>query len=85
VRTFFASAAAIDPRSGALEATLEEAEVKRSIAAGADEVVLAVDASKLEARAVAVSLDWDGIDILVSDLDPRDKRLAPYRDLARVF
>jgi DeoR family fructose operon transcriptional repressor len=85
VQTFFASAASIDPRSGALEATLEEAEVKRSIATGAEEVVLAVDASKLDARAVAVSLDWDGIDILVTDLDPRDKRLAGYRGLAKVL
>jgi DeoR family fructose operon transcriptional repressor len=85
VQTFFASAAAVDPRSGALEATLDEAEVKRSIAAGADEVVLAVDASKLDARAVAVSFEWEDIDILVTDLDPHDKRVAPYRALAQVL
>ena len=85
VTTFFASAAALDPRSGALEATLEEADVKCSIAAGADEVVLAVDASKLDSRGVAVGLDWDRINILVTDLDPADERLLPYRDLAELL
>ena len=85
VETFVASAAALDPVSDALEATLEEAEVKRSIAAGARTVILAVDASKLGARAVAVGLDWDRVDLLVTDLDPDDERLTPYRDLARIL
>ena len=83
-QVFFASAAAAAPEAGALEATLEEAEVKRAIAAVADEVVLAVDASKLGGRAVAVGLEWDRIDVLVTDLDPGDERLDPYRDLARL-
>jgi DeoR/GlpR family transcriptional regulator of sugar metabolism len=47
-------------------------------------VILAVDASKLGARAVAVALDWDQIDVLVTDLDASDSRLTPYRGLARV-
>ncbi len=63
VQCFFASAAALDPRSGALEATPEEAEVKRSIAAVSDRVVLAVDSSKLDTRAVAVDLCWERIDV----------------------
>jgi DeoR family fructose operon transcriptional repressor len=84
VRTFFASAAAVDPHVGALEMTLEEADVKRSIAAGAEEVVLAVDSSKLGAGAVAVGLEWDRVDTLVTELDPRDKTLAPYRKLAQL-
>lgn len=84
VSVFFASAAAVDPRAGALESTLEEAEVKRSIAAGAERVVLAVDASKLNVRGVAIGLPWDAIDLLVTDLDPADERLRPYRDLARL-
>ena len=37
---------------------LEEADVKRAIANGADEVILAVDSSKLERRATAVWLGW---------------------------
>jgi DeoR family fructose operon transcriptional repressor len=84
VDTFVASAAALDPGSGALETTLEEAEVKRSIAAGAGTVILAVDASKLTTRAVAVGLDWDRIDLLVTDLDPGDDRLMAYQGLARI-
>lgn len=81
VRRFFASAAAIDP-SGAHEETLEEAEVKLALARGADEVVLAVDSSKLDSRAFAVGLDWERIDVLVTELDPDDDKLRPYRHLA---
>lgn len=84
VHRCFASAAANDPQSGGLETTLEEAEVKRCIAAGAQEVVLAVDASKLDARAPALGLAWERVDLLVTDLDPSDERLAPYRDLAEL-
>ena len=84
VDTVFASAAAVDPDAGALEATLEEAEVKRAVAAGARQVVLAVDASKLGGRAVAVGLEWDRIDVLVTELDPSDRRLKPYLPLVRV-
>lgn len=85
VRCFFASAAALDLRSGALEATLEEAEVKRSLAAGADRVVLAVDSSKLGERAVAVGMEWERIDVLVTELDLNDDRLSPYRGLAELL
>ena len=67
-----------------LEATLEEAEVKRSIAAASSSVVVAIDASKLDARAAAVGLDWDVIDVLVTDLDPDERRLDPFRRLARI-
>lgn len=86
VRTFFLSAAATTPHSGALEATFEEAEVKRSLAAVADNVVLAVDSSKLGASGgLAVGLEWDRIDMMVTELDRDDDRLAPYRNLARVL
>ena len=85
VQVFFASSAALDPRSGALEAALEEAEVKRSIAAVSDRVVLAVDSSKLGARAVAVGLGWEHVDVLVTELDPNDEKLSPYRDLTELL
>ncbi len=85
VQVFFASAAAVDPTGGAFEMALEEAEVKRTIAAGADEVVLAVDGSKLAGRALAVAVEWDQVDLLVTDLDPGDERLAPYRGLAELL
>ena len=84
VGTFFTSAAAVHPQGGALEATLEEAEVKRCIAAGAKEVVLAVDASKLSDQAVAVALEWEQVDVLVTDLDPSDRRLKAYRGLGAI-
>jgi DeoR family fructose operon transcriptional repressor len=84
VERFFTSAAALDPAAGALEATLDEAEVKRALAAAAGEVVLAVDASKLDRRAPAVGIEWDRIDLLVTELDPDDRRLARYHGLADI-
>lgn len=81
VQTLFASAAAVSPSAGGLEATLDEAEIKRVIGAGAERVVLAVDASKLGGRGVAVGLGWELIDILVTELDPADERLAEYQDI----
>lgn len=79
VDVLFCSAAAVDPGAGALEATLEEAEVKRTIAARAGLVVLAADSSKLGTRAAAAGLAWDRIDVLVTELDPSHRRLEPYR------
>jgi DeoR family fructose operon transcriptional repressor len=85
VDTFFASAAAVHPDTGAHEATLAEAEVKRAIADRAERVVLAVDTSKLGARATAHALDWDRIDLLVTELEPDDSRLEPYLELVQVM
>lgn len=80
----FVSAAAVDPGLGALEATLEDAEVKRALAAVAGQVVLAVDSSKLDTRAMATGLDWDTVDVLVTELDPDHDRLRTYRGLAEL-
>ena len=79
------SSRSYDPQSGALEPTPDDAEVKRSIAAGAERIVLAADASKLGARAVAVGLEWDQIDTLVTDLDPTDERVAAYREITQLL
>lgn len=84
VDALFASAAAVDAE-GTLEPTPEEAEVKRGLAAGAELVVLAADSSKLGARSVALGLEWAQIDLLVTELDPGDRRLAPYRSLADIL
>jgi DeoR family fructose operon transcriptional repressor len=46
----------------------------------AAEVVVAVDASKLGHRATARALSPDQVAVLVTDLDPSDPRLDPYRD-----
>jgi DeoR family fructose operon transcriptional repressor len=80
----FVSAAGVTTELGASEACLEEAEVKRTMAEAAEDVVLAVDASKLGTRAMAVGVDWDHISVLVTDLDRKDPRLDPYRDLVDV-
>ena len=46
---------------------------------------LAVDASKLDQRATARCLGFDRIDVLVTDLEPEDRRLDPYRELVPIL
>lgn len=84
LQRFFMSAAAVDPAIGPSESSLDEAEVKRAFVSVAAEMVLAVDSSKLSTRATGVSVAWDRIDVLVTELDPDDTRLDPYRDLAAI-
>lgn len=84
LRRLFVSAAALDPALGSSEANLEEAEVKLALAGSSAEIVLAVDASKLGHRAPARGFTLDRVDVLVTELDPGDDRLAPYRDHVRV-
>jgi DeoR family fructose operon transcriptional repressor len=84
VHRFFMSAAAAHAEIGTSEACLDEAEVKRAQAAVAAEVVLAVDASKLDQRSVALSLEWDEIDVLVTEMPPDHESLRPFRKLARI-
>ena len=80
LRRLFVSAAALDPVHGTSEATLEDAEVKLALADVAAEVVVAVDSGKLDRRAAARGLRPDRVDILVTELDPTDARLDPYRE-----
>ena len=84
VERLFASAAAVDRDMGGSETTLEEAEVKRSMAGVAAQVILVADSSKLGKRALAAALDWDRVDVLVTELQPGDARLRPFRGLARL-
>jgi DeoR family fructose operon transcriptional repressor len=84
VERLFMSAAGVDPTMGATEPCLEEAEVKRALSGAATSVVLALDSSKLDSRAVAVSLAWDAVELLVTELAPSDPRLAPYRDVVEI-
>ncbi len=81
----FISAAALDPDLGPSETCLEEADVKRTLEAVAGDVVLAVDATKLNTRSMAVSLEWGKISTLVTDLDPKDPQLDPYRDKTQIL
>lgn len=77
---FFTSASAVSP-AGTSEVSLEEVQVKEVFADRAEETILLVDSSKLDRTALAHGLDWSRIAVLVTDLDPADERLDPYRDL----
>lgn len=81
----FLSAAAVEAGIGSSETTLEEAEVKRAMAAVAGEVILCVDSSKLNTRSIVPVVDWEHISLLVTELDRKDKRLAPYRKLVDIL
>lgn len=80
---FFTSASAVS-ESGTSEVSLEEAQLKGVFADCAEETILLLDASKLGRVAVAQAFDWARIDMLVTELDPRDDRLDPYRTLTEV-
>jgi DeoR family fructose operon transcriptional repressor len=77
---FVCSGACVDPAVGSSEASVEEAEVKRAFASTSGQIVLAVDHSKLGTRARARMFSLEEIGLLVTDLDPADRRLDPYRD-----
>lgn len=81
---FFSSAAALDSDLGTSEAALAESEVKRAFSQTSNRIVVAVDHGKLETRAQARVFDFEHIDLLVTDLDPADSRLDPYRDRVQV-
>jgi DeoR family fructose operon transcriptional repressor len=85
VAQLLVSAAGCDPEHGTTESTLEEAEVKRALAAVAARVVVAVDSTKLGQIGTARCLPVDRIDVLVTELSPRDPALAPYRGRCRVL
>jgi DeoR family fructose operon transcriptional repressor len=85
VDRFFLSAAAVTVEDGASEATLDEAHVKQVFADSCGEVVLAVDGSKLDQRALAAGLAWEAVHLLVTDLDPKSPRLRGYAGLAEVL
>ena len=78
------TAAGLTPE-GTTEATLEESEIKQALADVSNEVVLAVDHTKLGRIGVARCLPLDRIDILVTDLDPEDERLHPYTSIVTVL
>lgn len=76
----FLSAAAVDPSFGTSEFSAEECEIKRLMAELSDHVVMGVDSQKLGTGAAARCLPWEGIDLMVTELDVADARLDPYRD-----
>ncbi|MET0933124.1 MAG: DeoR/GlpR family DNA-binding transcription regulator [Mycetocola sp.] len=75
------SAMGVHARSGTSESTLAQAAVKEAMARTADRVILAVDADKLEFHSHVHALELERVTTLVTDLDPEDGRLDPYRRL----
>jgi DeoR family fructose operon transcriptional repressor len=80
----FVSAAGLTSE-GTTEATFEEAEVKLALAAASQEVVVAVDRSKLGRQGLARCLPLHRVDVLVTDLDPKDARLGSFRRAVRLL
>lgn len=77
---FFASTSALHPELGGSEVSLQEAEVKRAFQRHSRELVLCVDSSKLGQQSVAAGFSLDAVSLLITELDPHDTRLDPYRD-----
>ena len=80
----FLSAAALGPKAGTSETTIEQAAVKQAMAEVSEHVVLAVDASKLGQRSLVRSIGLAQVDLLVTDLAPDDARLDDYRDVVEI-
>lgn len=80
---FFCSASAVSAR-GTSEVSLEEAQVKEVFAGRSEATVLLIDSSKLAGTAPAHGLDWSRVQMMVTDLDPEDARLDPFRHLTDV-
>lgn len=75
----FISTSSLDPVIGSSELTMGEVEVKRAMAHASRRVILAADSSKLTSKAMARSLAISQVDVLVTELDPDDPRLDPFR------
>jgi DeoR/GlpR family transcriptional regulator of sugar metabolism len=73
------SATAVNARFGSSEGSAEECEIKRLMSELSDHVVMAVDSQKLGAGAASRCLSWSAIDLLVTELDPADPLLDPFR------
>lgn len=81
---FFLSATAVDAPHGSSEVSLAESQVKRVFAEHSREIVLCVDSSKLGHRSIAVGFGFDEISMMITELDPADPRLEPYRGLVEL-
>lgn len=75
----FVSAMSLDAKSGSSESTAAEMEIKRAMAGASRKVVLAVDSTKIGANAMVRALPLSSIDVVVTELDPDDPRLAELR------
>ena len=75
------SALGVHAATGTSESTLAQAAVKDAMARASDRVILATDASKLDSLSHVHALTLDRVTTIVTDLDPEDDRLDPYRRL----
>jgi DeoR/GlpR family transcriptional regulator of sugar metabolism len=82
---FVCSAAAVDQELGSSEISLAEVQIKRAFAGTSGRVVLAIDRTKLSTRAPARMLALAEVDLLVTELDPGDRRLDGYRDSVEII
>lgn len=73
------SAMGVHTTSGTSESTLAQAAVKDAMARSSDHVILAVDSSKLQSHSHVHALHLERISVLVTELEPDDARLDPYR------
>lgn len=85
LRHAFISSTGVDPRIGTTEQTLEDSEAKVALVDASRAVTLAVDHSKLGQHSVVRGLALERIDRLVTELDPADPRLDPYRDFCAIL
>jgi len=82
---FFTSASAVAAEFGPSEVSLTEAHLKSAFSANAERTVVLADSVKLGRRALARAVEWDAVDLLVTDLDPEDPRLDPFRALVELL
>lgn len=85
LNTCFLSTTCIDPVIGTSEPTMAQVEVKKAMADASQFVIIATDSTKLGTRSVARALPMARIDLLVTELDPKDPRLDPYRDVTEIL
>ncbi len=81
---FFASSSGLHAQLGGSEVSLQEAEVKRAFQRLSRELVLCVDSSKLGQQGVAAGFSLEAVSVLITELDPHDKRLDPFRDRVEI-
>lgn len=81
---FFVSASALDPTVGTSEASLAESQVKQAFAGVSRELILCIDSSKLGDRSIALGFALQDVTLMITELDPTDHRLDPYRDLVEL-
>jgi len=75
----FISAMSLDIVGGTSESFVAEVEIKKAMAGASRKVVLALDSTKLGAKAMVRALPLSSIDVVVTELDPDDPRLAELR------